>query len=282
MPRQNAAEALVRARLESPDPARLAALRARSWTGHNIPLAAGVSTMGPEQPLIGDDPRTRTIKSLVRRYLIAREPVRLLDLGSLEGGLAFEMAREGWRVVGVEGRESNLEKAELVRDYFGLENLRFELRDVKTLSPERDGAFDGVLCCGLLYHLDDPIAFLRTLRTVVTPDGFLFVDTHVAPEADGHPTWGSQLSKLVVEPSGDHRYEGRWFQEPTGGSTLDRAWSAVSNARSFWPTRRSLVRALCHAGFPRVLELFGMFDIDREFGLRDQFSRLYLVGLPDF
>jgi hypothetical protein len=56
-----------------------------------------------------------------------------------------------------------------------------------------------------------------------------------------------------------------------------RQWSAVSNERSFWPSRRSLIRGIYHAGFHDIAELFGVFEIDRELALRDKFSRLYLA-----
>lgn len=257
------------------DPAILAEIRRQRWTGHNIPLSGTESTLGLEHPLIGDDPRTIIIKRLIRRFIAPKPEIRILDLGSLEGGLSFEMAREGWDVTGIEGRESNFRKAELIRRYFALQNLRFEMRDVKELSRERDGQFDAVLCCGLLYHLDDPFAFLRKLREITAEDGLLFVDTHVAPDefAARYPTWDKKLS----DPTTLSDYEGRWFLEPSEGSVLDQQWSAVSNERSFWPTRRSLIRGIYHAGFENILELFGMFEIDREFGLRDQFSRLYLA-----
>jgi 2-polyprenyl-3-methyl-5-hydroxy-6-metoxy-1,4-benzoquinol methylase len=277
----NAADQKVRAILQNPDRSRLEELRRQEWTGHNIPLSRTESTLGMDRGLIGDDPRTVTIKSLIRRFVPSSNPIRVLDLGSLEGGLSLELAREDWNVTGVEGRAGNLEKAEMIRRYFGLENLKFELRDVKTLSPERDGLFDAVVCCGLLYHLDDPFAFLRTLRAITAVDGLLFIDTHVAPDEPSarHATYAQHLSERVTLRDGDHEYEGCWFAEPTGGSVLEEHWSAVSNERSFWPTRTSLIRAMYHAGFPAILELFGMFDIDREFGLREQFSRLYLAGV---
>ena len=280
-PRVNAADQKVRAILQNPDRSRLEELRRQHWTGHNIPLSLTESTLGMDRGLIGEDPRTVTIKSLIRRFVTSSNPIRILDLGSLEGGLSFELAREGWSVTGMEGRSANLDKAEMIRSYFGLENLKFELRDVKTLSPERDGRFDAVICCGLLYHLDDPFTFLRTLRTITTEEGLLFVDTHVAPDdaSARHATYAQHLSERVTFREGGHDYEGCWFAEPSRGSVLEQQWSAVSNARSFWPTRTSLIRAMYHAGFPSILELFGMFDIDREFGLREQFSRLYLAGV---
>src|SRR5437868_191434 len=177
------AEERVRAVLAQPDPALLAEIRKRTWTGHNIPLSASEATISTSIPLMTNDERTSTIKALVAKLVRTTRPLRLLDLGSLEGGLSFEMAREGWDVTGIEGRDSNFEKAELIRRYFGLENLRFQLRDVKSLDPGRDGTFDVILCCGLLYHLDNPFAFFEKLATILAPDGLLFVDTHVAPGA---------------------------------------------------------------------------------------------------
>lgn len=269
----------VREALARPNETLLTDIRSRVWTGHNIAVSDSESTISRSIPLIEDDPRTLTIKALIRRFFDARQPLRILDLGSLEGGLSLEMAREGWDVVGMEGREENFDKAELIRAYFGLENLRFEHRDVKSLDRQKDGTYDVVLCCGLLYHLDDPFAFLDTIRTITAPDGLLFVDTHVAPDeyAARHATHAAQLSDVTTLEHRSHAYDGRWFAEPSAGSVLDRQWSAISNERSFWPTRRSLIRAVYHAGFESIAELFGMFEIEREFGLRDQFSRLYLA-----
>ena len=273
-----ATEQRIRAVLQQPDGDVLAALRRQQWTGHNIPLTTQESTLGGGTPLIGDDPRTVTIKKLIRRLLDPAGTIRILDLGALEGGVSFEMAREGWEVVGVEGRESNFRKAELIRRYFGLDNIRFELRDVKTLSAAADGRFDAILCCGLLYHLDDPFAFLRTLREMTAEHGFVFLDTHVAPEsAPGEATYGAQLSSSAEFLDGERRYDGRWFTEPSGGSVLDEQWSAVSNPRSFWPSRHSLIRGICHAGFGSVMDLYGMFEIDGELALRERFSRVWLA-----
>jgi 2-polyprenyl-3-methyl-5-hydroxy-6-metoxy-1,4-benzoquinol methylase len=269
----------VRAVLARPNEALLSEIRRREWTGHNIPLTSAESTISPKIPLISDDPRTATIKSLVRRFAGGSKPVRVLDLGSLEGGLSLEMAREGWEVVGIEGRRSNFEKAELIRRYFDLDNLQFQLRDVKTLDRATDGVFDVILCCGLLYHIDNPFALLEVLANLSAPEGLMFLDTHDAPDeaAAAYGTHAASLSEETTLEHGSRTYDGRWFSEPQSGSVLERQWSAVSNARSFWPSRRSLIRGVYHAGFHSIFELFGIFEIDREFGLRDQFSRLYFA-----
>lgn len=279
MTHDTTAEARVRAVLAAPDQAILAEIRAHQWTGHNIQLTGTDSTISPDIPFISHDERTTTVKALVRHFTESARRLRVLDLGALEGGLSFELAREGWDVTGVEGRAPNLEKAELIRRYFGLENLRFQQRDVKTLDRSVDGSFDVIVCCGLLYHLDNPFEFLETLSTLANPGALLFLDTHVAPEASAAPfrTHADSLSELTAFEHRSRTYEGRWFAEPQGGSLLERQWSAISNDRSFWPSRRALIRGVYHAGFHSIMELFGMWEIDREFGLRDEFSRLYLA-----
>ncbi|HEX6086503.1 MAG TPA: class I SAM-dependent methyltransferase [Thermoanaerobaculia bacterium] len=267
----------IRMRWAAPDDALLTAIRAEAWTGHNIPLTASESTLGDTSELIGENRRTIAIKSLVRRWFDGS--VRVLDLGALEGGLSFEMAREGWDATGVEGRADNFRKASLIASYYALPNLRFVHKDVKELTPERDGTFDVILCCGLLYHLDEPVAHLRQLESLLAPQGLLFLDTHVAPDehAVRYATHEASLSGPVTFRDGEHEYEGRWWSEPSAGDLKERMWSAISNARSMWLSRRSLIRALYHSGFHEVHELFGMYDIDTEFALRDQFSRLYLA-----
>lgn len=269
----------------APDTELLEAIRGETWTGHNIPLGHGESTLGSGTPLIGEDARTLLIKRLVRRMVRRPEPLRMLDLGSLEGGVSFEMAREGWQVLGVEARAENFRKCELIRRYSTLPNLRFVHRDVKSLSRAADGEFDVVICCGLLYHLDDPFSHLDLLRELLAPSGLLFLDTHVAPdpEASRNCTYEPALSAAETIVHRGRQYDGRWFQEPRAtGSVPDEMWSAVSNERSFWPTRRSLIRGLYHAGFGAIHELFGIFDIEGEFALRDQYSRLYLACMNEW
>ena len=268
----------IRARWNSPDDDLRRAIREEEWTGHNIPITASESTLGPSSELIGENRRTVVIKSLVRRIFGPRT-ISVLDLGALEGGLSFEMAREGWTATGVEGRETNFRKAQLIASYYALPNLRFVQKDVKELTPEVDGRFDVILCCGLLYHLDEPIAHLRQLASLLSDDGMLFLDTHVVPDeyAARFGTHEASLSEEVLITEGEQHYDGRWWTEPAAGDLKERMWSAVSNERSLWLSRRSLIRALYHSGFGAIHELFGMYEIESEFALRDQFSRLYLA-----
>jgi 2-polyprenyl-3-methyl-5-hydroxy-6-metoxy-1,4-benzoquinol methylase len=281
------AEQRVRERWESPDPLILQRIRDRMWTSHNIPLSLDESTLGANQPLIGDDRRTTLVKETVSTLLGGPDALpgkSLLDLGCLEGGLSFEMAREDMVVLGVEGRLSNYEKCALIKDYYGLANLDFSHLDVKDLSVGEHGTFQAILCCGLLYHLDDPVAFLGLLNELTEDHGVLFLDTHIAPsDADLSASAHAQhLSELRSYEHEGTRYRGRWYTEyDEGAPGSDDQWTAVSNYRSFWLTHRSLIRALYRSGFTRIFQLFGGFEIDTEFELQTRYSRVYLAAVQE-
>jgi len=157
---------------------------------------------------------------------------RILELGSLEGGQTIGLASllGVVEVIGLEGRASNLEKAELVKRLFGLGNLRFSQANLEAPGILRQfGTFDAVYCCGLLYHLPRPWELLRQIAKVSAD---LFLSTHYCP-----------AEKAGIVRNG---YRGMWFRE----SGLHDPLSGLS-ARSFWPVRESLMAMLQDAGFNR-------------------------------
>lgn len=267
----------------APDENILKKIRTAKWTSHNIPLTRSESTMNVNNlPLIGDDVRTKTIKRNL--YILADRSgslagLRLIDLGCLEGGVAFEMAREDMDVIGVEGRQINYSKCRLIEDYFGLSNLRFLLLDVKNLNKEEYGIFDVVLCLGLLYHLDNPLSFLNILNEITHEKSLVFMDTHVAPvdqESFDKCVFKDDLSDITAIEYNGKRYEGRWYQE---FPTEDNEWASVSNYRSFWLTQTSLIKAMYFAGFKNIYNLYGVVEIEEEFALRKKYSRLWCIAL---
>ena len=212
------------------------------WTAHDIRLAEGVSTrLGA-----GDHHRLRRCLQLAAD-LTGRplETLRVLDLGALEGQYAVEFALHGADTVAIEGRNANIEKARFARDTLGLDNVELREEDVRSLSPERHGTFDVVLCLGLLYHLDAEHVFPFLCQLADVCRGVLIIDTHVAlrgttPQThDGHEYRG--LRFIEHDPRASHEQRGRSL------------WASLDNAESFWPTRPSLLRGLMRAGFTSVM-----------------------------
>jgi 2-polyprenyl-3-methyl-5-hydroxy-6-metoxy-1,4-benzoquinol methylase len=61
------------------------------------------------------------------------EELRILDLGVLEGAFSIELARRGATVVGIEGREANIVKAQFAKEALSLNNVDFILDDVRNV-----------------------------------------------------------------------------------------------------------------------------------------------------
>jgi hypothetical protein len=240
------------------------------WTSHNIEVASGVFTVGPQAT--GDEPRVRTVTQLAAD-LSGRplDSLRVLDLAALEGHFGIELALHGAEVVLVEGREQHADKIRFAIDALGIQQASVRTEDVRTLSRSTHGQFDVVLCLGLLYHLDQDGLFglLRAMREVCT--GVLIVDTHIAYE-DGElgryprEEFGSDpyaLSAMREVEVAGQKYRGRDFQEHDPGASheqrLAARWRSLDNVTSLWLTRPSLINALLAAGFTSVLEPVGPY-----------------------
>lgn len=239
-----------------------------AWTAHNIHLGGGHYTIAPQ--IVGDEVKLRRITQVVQDAAGGGcQHLRVLDLGCLEGLFGIELARRGARVVGIEGRTPNIEKARFAQGVLGLENLVLHQDDVRNLSRERYGEFDVVLCLGLLYHLDAPevFQFLEQMAAVCT--GFAVVDTHVS------------LTPETRREYAGTAYWGRDYREHEDGTSPDQRlaslWASLDNERSFWPTRASLLNALARAGFTSVSECHNPSEIEKP---EDRITLLAFKGKP--
>jgi 2-polyprenyl-3-methyl-5-hydroxy-6-metoxy-1,4-benzoquinol methylase len=222
------------------------------WTDHNIQLADGISTMDAAGP----SAKLRRIVQIVSD--LAAKPLRdmrILDLACLEGLYSVEFARRGARVVGIEGREPNIEKAKFAKRVLALENLEFVLGDVRDLSRERYGEFDIVLCLGILYHLDAPDVFRFIQKISEVCRGFAVFDTYIslAPKRryafEGKEFWGREII--------EHR------ANEDAGEKLTWLWSSLENDSSVWLTRHTLLNSLIGVGFTSVYDCEAPVELEK-------------------
>lgn len=241
-------------------------VEALPWTNQNIQLTPNVWTV-PGKPPVLQDPRLLCVKRAVREALGGTlAGARVADLGCLEGGMSLAFALEGADVLGVEGRAGNVEKCRLVQEHFGLPNLAFEHDDARNFRPEKYGMFDAVLVCGLLYHLDTPVEFVRQAARCARR--VIVIETHFAPEGDAAVEaldtmpffdldWNPLMERVQVTDGSDV-YEGRWWREYPDEMPHDERerlyWASLDNPRSLWLTRRSIYRLLANCGFDAVGE----------------------------
>jgi 2-polyprenyl-3-methyl-5-hydroxy-6-metoxy-1,4-benzoquinol methylase len=219
------------------------------WTAHCVHLRDNIYTFDhPEM-----DPRLRRVLQISSDITgKPLEKLRVLDLACLEGHFGIEFALHGSTVVGLEGREANLEKARFVKRVLCLDNLELVLDDVRNLNEDRHGFFDVVLCLGILYHLDAPdvMNFVEKISTICKR--VAIIDTHISPSDEASYSWNQKL------------YWGRYAKEhdtkATSAEKLASAWYSLDNTESFQFTRASLCNLLRHVGFTSVYECLNPYE----------------------
>jgi SAM-dependent methyltransferase len=250
-----------------------------NFTGHNILLDNGQTTMGPKETLIADSALWTSIEKTINLFMpqpkADRSHMRVVDLGCLEGGYTVQFARMGFDTLGIEAREENVQKCNYVKSNLSLPNLNFVQDDARNIS--KYGKFDITLCYGLLYHLNDPFQFLKTLHSCTSR--LLFLSTHYAPERDIRYI-SEPLNKYLIIPlekrikrldykknyrlsklTQNEGYRGRWYTEWNENeekNTIEKKllWSSYNNDKSFWLCKKDLTIALHDAGFNSVFEQF--------------------------
>jgi SAM-dependent methyltransferase len=237
------------------------------WTAHNIRLENGLYTISPEPA--GDEVKLRRVTQLsLDVFGGSLAGKRVLDLACLEGMYALELAQRGADVVGIEGREANIEKARFAARALGL-GVDFQLGDVRDLSRERHGEFDLVLALGILYHLHEDDLFPLVAQIANVCRSVLIVDTGVGRSADERIRHDGEV------------YRGRRLVEHAPDSTeverLAAVWSSLDNLSAIALTRPSLERLLARQGFTSVLECHVPAEPRKEV---DRVTILALKGPP--
>lgn len=157
---------------------------------------------------------------------------RIMELGSLEGGHSFSLASRPSvsAVLGIEGREANVEKAKFVQQLLEVRNVEFVTANLEKTDLASYGGFDAVFCSGLLYHLPRPWELVEQISKV-SPN--LFMWTHYTKEEEVNTTEHG-LPGYVYKELG--------LADPLSGMSPD----------SFWPTLEGLQDMLKEYGFDDI------------------------------
>lgn len=245
-----------------------------TFTSHNIALGKE-RTISDTAILLRDSNLWKSVKSTVELFYPGpqkeNEKFSVVDLGCLEGGYSVEFAKMGFNTLGIEVRQDNIDKCNYVKQQTGLDNLKFVKDDVRNL--KNYGKFDITLCYGLLYHLDNPVAYLKTICE--NTNKVLVLHTHYANEHDFRYNLGvlnnlyrpfeKRIKPLYTKrnfrlgPLTSHEgYRGRWYKEWNAGTADNKVskmlWASHGNSRSFWLLKRDLIKALYAVGFDHVFE----------------------------
>lgn len=248
----------------TPDEIRkgLAALQPETEWAHCFDLGDGIETVSPAAEKIyrkaaGFKAFADMFPTVLRGYMGRQsfDGMRCLDIGSAEGLHSITMAEGGAReVIGLDGRQLYVDRANFIAQAKGLDNVRFEVADVRTMDKPRLGQFDFVLCSGLLHHLNKE-AFLDFTQDVadLTADTLLLY-THVYSDlVEGR-------FKLKPTDPVEGGYAGVLFREHEEKTTPEQRMANVraslDNTYSFWAREEYLVKRLVDVGFKSIVKLY--------------------------
>lgn len=156
-------------------------VNSRPWF-HRIDLGHGIVTPG-------NDDSPRKLKLIGMPEDLTGKSV--LDIGAWDGFFSFEAERRGAaRVVAADHfvwikrpRRTELQTRKATKEGFDLahEALNSKVEGVvvpvEEMSPESLGTFDLVLFLGVLYHSQNPLQYLRIVRSLCR--GQLILETHI-------------------------------------------------------------------------------------------------------
>jgi SAM-dependent methyltransferase len=125
--------------------------------------------------------RDRASRSEFARRLDASIPgdAVVLELGCGTGQLSLLLATADRLVVGADLARASLELAREARERYGLTGVHFVETDLNApgLAP---GAFDVVICSGVLHHTPDPRTAFASVARLVRPGGVLVIGLYNA------------------------------------------------------------------------------------------------------
>jgi 2-polyprenyl-3-methyl-5-hydroxy-6-metoxy-1,4-benzoquinol methylase len=106
---------------------------------------------------------------------------RILDIGCGSGKFVQYLEEKGYEVFGLEPSKALFDTF-LHADHF------FNLTASQYLKQSPSDKFDIIIISDVLEHVDDPLSFLRDVRSMMSPDGILFIST---------PDTGSSFARIA-------------------------------------------------------------------------------------
>lgn len=138
----------------------------------------GAASHDPENPQIWDDPVLQEIFfGAEERHFLARAAAigpRVLELGCGEGDLAWDLARRGLEVTGVDLSPERIRGAAARSGDSAAASPQFVVGDLNTMELP-SGPFDGVVAHDALHHVIELDALFARVARVLRPGGTLLV-----------------------------------------------------------------------------------------------------------
>jgi SAM-dependent methyltransferase len=127
----------------------------------------------------------------------------VLELGPLEGGHSYMALKAGANsLIAIEANQLSFIKCLIIKELLRLDKASFLFGNFLPWLQSNQRVFDLVLCCGVLYHMPDP---LTLLQEIARSAGHIYIWTHYVPD-DYNPE-NNKISRL--SGSQTHNFQGK-------------------------------------------------------------------------
>ena len=198
-----------------------------------------------------EDPRIGWTREAFRKLGISIAGSSILELGPLEGGHTYMLAKEGAAsVTAIEAHEGAYLKCLIVKELLGIERVNFLLGDAVSFLRQIEHFYDIGFASGFLYHMANPVELIELLCrrsraiylwTVYWEEEFARKNPEV-PAGSGHVTKRNY-----------HGFEHVLHQHSYGfGVDYGKFWGGPAD-HSNWMEKTDILRAFAHFGFKRQI-----------------------------
>lgn len=130
-----------------------------------------------------DEKEADRLVQLLEKSLPLQECSKILDLGCGRGRHSINLNKRGYKVTGIDLSEQAIAKARQKAEDMGLENIRFEVRDMRNPLPE---TFDAVVnlftTFGYFKSDEENASVLDSVTEMLEPGGIFVLDYLNAPK----------------------------------------------------------------------------------------------------
>ena len=208
-------------------------------------LVALRSVEGEQSTLAARQASVRTRLARLQRIKPLSPDMSIVDVGSARGGYVIALARQGYRVYGVDPLDKSRAIAERLAEQEGV-SVTF-LKGVAEKLPLETESVDVVHCNSVIEHVDDAQAAFNEAYRVLKPGGIY---------------WFSTASSLCPRQSEIRRFPlFGWYPDPLKQRIM--AWARdnkphlvgyASKPAVHWFTPAKAHRMLHRAGFERIFD----------------------------
>ncbi len=165
---------------------------------------------------------------------------RVLDLGPLEGGIAYVLEKMGAEsIIAVEANAILYLKCLISKELLNMRRVRFLCGDVMQYLQDTTDQFDMCVASGILYHMEDPVELLWLLSKQINQ---LVIWTHYYDEADVTRNKIYSFKSVVTKKS--HNITYNYHQQEYGDGFETNVYCGGTARFSNWVTKWDILTAL--------------------------------------